>query len=318
MALFLTDVYFQAPLLDNKAYYVATARQSYPNYTLLTLYPNAIPADAKYSNYKDGQFKIGFRPNNNHEFTLVYFGARDILQYTQAVADATNSNYSSSAASALEVNTNGNSRPPVGLDRGFHTQGFKYTFQHAGRFVNTTLVQVSRFQEDFELDFRSPFTGERIFSYEVVNARQEIQYKNESSYELIKKHLLVNVGLESNMNRWELSMANLLESPIANPNSPDFTQTVNDLIAENPTFRALFDGDRTKFELNSAYAELEIQFWRFRLTPGVRSEYYSLSGSTALGPRMGAEFSIKETGTTILLGAGRHFSLPPHSGAGFH
>jgi outer membrane cobalamin receptor len=82
------------------------------------------------------------------------------------------------------------------------------------------------------------------------------------------------------------------------------------MIQNNRTFRALWDGDTTEFDLNAGYAELEWNIWRFRFTGGARSEYFSLSKDTAVGPRLGAEFAIPETNTTLLAGAGNHYSLP--------
>ncbi len=317
VALFLSDAYVETPFINENGYFVATARQSYPNYTLLHLYPDAVPPNAKYAVYADGQFKLGYRFNQNHEVTMIYFGAHDTIQYTKSVAESANKTYSGgSAIPGIDISTNLNdtnsdSRPPVGTNKGFHTQGVKYLYKRGGVLQNTVYAQLSEYREDFELDFRSPLTGETIFGYQILNARHEIQYRDEFLLELVKNHVILGAGLESNHNRWELSMKNFSPSKSINPNTPSFIDTVNQLVDSNRTFRALYDGDRTKYILNAAYADLDIDIWRFRFTPGIRGESYSLSNSTGIGPRMGVEFNIPETRTSFLAGAGRHFAVPP-------
>jgi hypothetical protein len=318
VALFLSDAYYEVPLPSDLGYFVGTARQSYPNYALLYLYPEAIPANAKYAQYNDGQFKFGLKLGQNHLIETMYFGAHDNLKYTQEVAEASGGSSSGlgglgdgltgGAAGTGDSNTAG--RPPVGLNRSFDTAGSRYILTLGGVFRNTFQVQINRYREDFQLDFRSPLTGETIFGYDVQNSRHEVQYRDEMNIELIPKHLLINAGVESNIHRWELSLRNFSPRSGVNPNTPSFIDAVNSLVENNRTFRALFDGDKTVYQLNAGYAELEAEFWRLRLTPGLRVDQYSLSSSTGVGPRMGAEFRIQETGTTILAAAGRHFNVP--------
>ncbi|MCB1315256.1 MAG: TonB-dependent receptor, partial [Leptospiraceae bacterium] len=316
VSLFLSDVYYETPIFGGMGYFVGTARKSYPNYALLAIYPEAIPANAKYADYLDGQYKLNIKFNNSHELLFTYFGARDILNYTKSV-DELSSEESGGFLDGIGdganggSNTNTSGRPPVGLDRGFHTQGVRYTYTYEGMLKNDMYAQVSRFKEDFELDFRSPFTGETIFGYEVLDSRREFQYRDELSIGIIDDHLIANVGAEINKVRWELSLRNFSPQENINPNTPSFVETINDLVESNRTFRSLYDGDRTYYDLHAYYSELEIEFWRFRLTPGVRGEWYSLSHSTGVGPRAGMEFSIPESGTTLLAGAGRHFNVPP-------
>ena len=327
VSMFKSDVYFETPIFGDLGYFIGTARQSYPNYPLLVTYPDAIPANAQYANYNDGQFKLGLQFNNSHELSFLYFGARDILDYAKSVDELANG-YDGGALGGLGgasgvgggvtgsgnssgLNSNTDGRPPVGLDRGFHTQGVNYAYTQGGYFRNRLIAQVSRFKEDFDVDFRSPLTGETIFGYEVLDARQELQIRDEIQFELLRKHIALNTGVEHNDIRWELSLRNFSPQQSVNPNTPDFIEVVNDLVESNRTFRSLFDGDSTRFQLAAHYAELELEWWRFRLTPGVRSEWYSLSNSTGVGPRVGFEFAIPETDTTLLAGAGRHFNVPP-------
>ncbi len=311
ISLFKADVFYQTPLFDGNAFIVGTARGSYPNYTLLKLYPDAVPPDAKYAQYKDGQYKFVYRPTRNHEFTAIYFGATDLLKYSQAVDEATNDTYGSGGFGGLGGNGDSNTdgRPPIGLNRDFHTQGIKYSYG-TGRLRNDIYLQVSRFRELSEIDFRSPFTGESIFRFQIKNARREIQYRDEFQAELIRDTLVISAGLEANLNRWELSLANLSPRETSNSATATFTDTINNLIESNRTFRALFDGDRTEYQLNAAYVQADIDIWKFRITPGARVEHYTLSKSTGVGPRLGLEFNPTET-VSFLAGAGRHYNLPP-------
>ncbi|MBI3395670.1 MAG: TonB-dependent receptor, partial [Spirochaetia bacterium] len=319
VALFLSDVYFESPLVDTGGFMAASARQSYPNVALLKLYPDAIPKDAKYAQYGDGQAKLMYKWGN-HELTGLAFGAHDVLKYTKAVSDAANPN--SSAAGGLgdtvgnlssggtDLGTNGDTRPPVGLDRSFFTEGIKYSYSYKGLLRNTLLAEVSGFKESFQLDFRSPFTGETIFGFDVEDSRRETRFRDDLQIELIENHLAVNAGVESTLYVWEMSLRNFSPRRSINPNTPSFIDTVNNLVDNNRTFRALYDGDHTAFALGAAWTELEIDIWRLRLTPGVRAEYFDLSKDTGIGPRMNAELKIDETNTTLLAGAGRHYNIP--------
>ncbi len=316
VALFLSDAYMEVPLFEkNTGLIAASARQSYPNYTVLRLYPDAVPPDAKYASYQDGQLKLSYE-GTNHAFTGLIFGARDILKYTKGVASSTNDNYSSSGGFAdigggLDGNTNSDSRPPVDLDRSFYTEGVRYSYRHGGVFRNTALVELSFFREDFKLDFRSPFTGETIFGFNVQNSRREERFRDDAMLEVIPDTLTVTAGVETTYHRWEESLTNFSPRRSVNPNTPSFVDVINDLVDNNRTFRALYDGDRTTYRLSGSYVEAELEGGGFRFTPGVRVEYLDLSKSTGVGPRAGLEYAVKSTGTSLLAAGGRHFNAPP-------
>lgn len=87
---FLSDVYHQNKISEN-LYAIVSARKSYPNLTLLKLYPDGIPQDAKYADYEDYQAKFNWKPGTNHTFNVLLFGARDKQKYTKAQDDFENS-----------------------------------------------------------------------------------------------------------------------------------------------------------------------------------------------------------------------------------
>ncbi|WP_157135084.1 TonB-dependent receptor [Leptonema illini] len=317
LAFFLSDAHYEAPLYDSegvKIYFAGAARKSYPNYVLLQTAPQTIPPNAKFADYADGQFKIGMK-TTAHEISLLYAGARDRLRYTQAVAqadkerDAALLSLLNPGSGLNNYNSNTDTRPPVGVDRQFHTGGLRWQLD-TGRLSQTVQGQINRFREQFELDFRSPFTGERIFNFEILDNRLEKQAFYELEAEVVKKHLFLRAGSEYRQYDWELSMQNLTESSSANPNTPSFIDTINRLISENRTFRALYDGDRTFYFTSSAFAEAEILYGGFRITPGIRSDYYSLSRDHGSGPRLGVEYLFEQTKTRLLASASRHFAPP--------
>ncbi len=317
LAFFLSDAHYETILHEtesSKIYFAGAARKSYPNYVLLQTAPQAIPPNAKFADYAGGQFKLGLK-TTSHEISMLYAGARDRLRYTQAVAQA-ESNSQTALLSLLNpeadlnnYDSNTDTRPPVGVDREFHTGGLRWQFD-SGRLSQTLQGQINRFREQFEVDFRSPFTGEKVFNFEILDNRLESQAFYELEAEPIKKHLFLRVGSEYRQYDHELSMQNLTESSSANPNTPSFIDTMNQLISENRTFRALYDGDQTFYFTSSAFAEIEILYNGFRITPGIRSDYYSLSGDSGTGPRLGIEYLFESTKTRLLASASRHFSPP--------
>lgn len=311
LALFLADAYLEAPIPGG--FVAGAGRRSYPNYTLLRAYPDGIPADAKYASYRDGQLKLAWDLARGHRLSVVHFGTRDIQRYTRAVGESTGSasGFSADLSVAGALDTNSDTRPPIDLDRGFTTSGLRYDARLGSAAHNNLLVELSDFREDFKLDFRSPLTGEVIFGFQVLNAKHELHVRDELAGVLIENRLLARVGGEWTRRRWELSLANLSPRQSTNPNTPGFIETINRLVDENRTFRALYDGDRTEYDLQSGYAELEVQWGRLRLLPGIRSDYFSLSGSTGVGPRLAGELPIGDSHWTLVAGAGRHFNVPP-------
>ena len=311
LALFLADAYFETPI--GPGFLAASGRRSYPNYTLLKAYPDAIPPNAKYASYSDGQSKLVWDAARGHRISAVFFGAKDVQRYTRSVGEASRDEggaFGLNLSGAGAVDPNSDTRPPIDLERGFVTSGVRYDARLSSNAHNSLLMQVSDFREDFRLDFRSPLTGESIFAFQVLDAKHELQAREELTYALGRDFALARVGAEWSRRRWELSLANLSPRQSTNPSTPNFVETINRLVDQNRTFRALYDGDRTSYDIQSTYAELEITWGRVRFLPGMRTDYFSLSGSTGLGPRLAAELPIGRTPWTVLAGAGRHFSVP--------
>ncbi|MCB1175217.1 MAG: TonB-dependent receptor [Leptospiraceae bacterium] len=312
IALFLSDVYFEMPLSQN-SFAIATARKSYPNVLLLKAVPDAVPDNAQFADYADGQFKILWRLAPRHSLMFLSLAARDLLNYTKSVDELDGSD--GDLLSLLGFvqnpgNTNTDGRPPVGLDRRFVSQGLRYEASAGAVFQNRLTISASHFREDFELRFDSPATGESIFDFFVEDERTESILRNESQMALWQNHVILKIGAETWLYDWHIGLRDLTPRQTNNTLTEAFDDIINSLLDTSPAFRALYDRDANTFFTNAAWAELEMQFWRLRLVPAVRSDYWSLSGSRGVGPRLMLEFAIPETGTTLLAAASRHFSLP--------
>lgn len=312
VSLFLTDVYYQRQL-SNSTFAIATARKSYPNVAMLTLAPDAIPDNAQYADYGDTQFKMGWRLHPEHSLMYLAFGSRDILNYTKSLDELdgdTGGPFSALAFAQDPNNTNTNGRPPVGLDREFFTHGLRYDFSKRKMFQNRLITSVSYFQEDFEVRFDSPATGESIFDFFIVDGRRESTIKDELIFPIYMDKVTLNIGAEWTDYNWNIHLRDVTPRATNNSLTENVTDIIDLLLETSPAFRALHDGDQNKFATTAGWAQLELEFWRFRLVPGIRAEHWSLSGSKGIGPRMLAEFHLKEYGTTFQAGSGRHFSIP--------
>ncbi|NUM40149.1 MAG: TonB-dependent receptor plug domain-containing protein, partial [Leptospiraceae bacterium] len=292
--MFLSDAMVEGKLSD-KAYIIAATRKSYPNVTLLKLYPEGIPPNAKYANYEDYQFKTGWEFAPGHKILLASFGARDMQKYTKAVAEFENENYGEK-----------DSRPPIGLDRRFRTDGFRYTFQPNTRIQNTFSISRNHFQEFFEVKIQNPMTAENIFGLENVTTQTIVFAEERLSVELFKNILKVEAGGNYRERGITLKAENISQQ------NSQFTKVFNDLLDSNPIFRALIDGDKAKSKEVGSFLEFNFEYKGFKLVPGVRSDYYNLAGQREVSPRLSSSYTIDSTKTTFLAGGSIHHNAPPN------
>ncbi len=291
--MFLSDAMVEAKLSDN-VYMVAATRKSYPNITLLKLYPEGIPPNAKYASYDDFQFKTGWDIAPGHKILVATFGARDIQKYTKAVAEFENQNYGEP-----------DPRPPIGLDRRFRTDGFRYTYQPSSRIQNTISISRNHFQEFFEVKFSNPLTAENIFGLQNVTTQTIVYAEEILSIELLKNILRVETG-----GTYRERAISLKAENISQQNS-EFTKVFNDLLESNPIFRALIDGDKAKSKETGAFIEFNFEYKGFKIVPGVRSDYYNLAGQKRVSPRLTSSYTFESTKTTFIGGASIHHNAPP-------
>ena len=302
MGLFRSDAYFETPFGDGEGvggpsgFAVVAARKSYPNATLLSLSPDALPPDAKFADYEDGQAKLAFLLAPAHRLELVLLGAGDRLQY-----------FDEFASSGGGPGPGFDDRPPVGIDRNFYSGGLRYRYAGA-RVQHDLILESTGFRENFEVELTNPFTGELWFTYENNQRKFSDAVRNELRMAL-SDDVLLRAGGEYRYERWFLSIDDLLVNPGQGENTPDFTDFLETLL-EDPVYRSLFFGDAINFFQTSAFVEAEIRAGRWTVTPGVRGQYYSLGRDGGAGPVLGVEYALTDT-LALLGGGGRYFGPPP-------
>ena len=292
MNLFLSDALIESRLSKN-SYMIAAARKNYPNLVLLKVYPDGIPPNAKYADYQDYQFKYGYDISDKHKVSVSLFGARDRQAYTKTQAAFENAGSGSS-----------DSRPPIGLDKSFHTEGVRYIYQPGSKFSNTLSVSRNSFKEFFELKITNPATAENIFGLQNVTTQTLYFAENIQSLEIIKNILRFETGQNYREKNITLKGENITQQ------NTQFSKIFNDLLDSSPTFRALIDGDGARSKEYGAFAEATLEYAGFKLVPGLRWDYYNLANQKALSPRLNSSYTISKTGTTFIAGAGIHRNAP--------
>lgn len=295
---FLTDIYHQQKISDTM-YAIASARKSYPNIALSKLYPAGIPENAKFSDYEDYQFKWNYKPHPGHEILILLFGARDLQNYTKAVAEL-----EENSSSELGIFGRQSNRPPVGIDRRFRTEGFRYTYSPSRKLKMSLAISNNSFSENFELDFKNPATAETILGLKNRTEQSILFIETINSFQIWKKFLNINFGAQYRQNKIVLQGEDLRSS------NPDFLELFNNLIESDRSFRALIEGDLIRSKEVSSFAELEIHYGGFSLFPGVRTDFYDLSREKKTSRRIRASYTFSQTDTTLLAGYGEHYQAP--------
>lgn len=298
---FLSDVYHQNKISEN-IYAIVSARKSYPNVTLLKLYPDGIPPDAKYADYEDYQAKFNWKPGANHTFNVLLFGAKDKQKYTKAQDDFENSKKEFLGISTLQEAASG--RPPVGLQRLFRTSGFRYTYNNKSWFESSFSISNNHFREDFEVDFKNPLTAEQIFGLQNVTTQNINFVENNTRINLIERYLTFRFGGQLREKTIQLQGEDIKSS------NATFLDFFNSLLDSNRQFRALIEGDHIHTREIAGFAELEFKLGGFSILPGYRHDYYDKVHEKRDAFRGRAEYEILKTGTKFLAGTGEHFNAP--------
>lgn len=295
---FLTDVYHAHKVTDD-IFIIASARKSYPNLTMLKLYPDAIPEDAKFADYEDYQLKYSLKLHEDHEFVLMTFGARDRQNYTKAVAEIEEDSSSDLGVFGRQAN-----RPPIGLDRRFRTDGFMYRFNPSGKFDTVIRVSNNNFKEVFEIEFDNPATAETILGLKNTTYQNLFMAETINRFEVWEDFLQLRFGAQYREKKIELVGKDIETS------NPDFLELFNDLLEANRSFRALVEGDKIQTRETSSFLELEINLYGLKLYPGVRTDFYDLSKENKTSRRIRVSYEIEKTKTMLLAGYGEHYNSP--------
>ncbi len=297
LGMFRSDAYFETPLGSSGAgsapagFAAVGARKSYRNLVLNFLAPDALPADAKFADYEDGQAKFAYQIAPEHRVEALLFGAGDRLDYFD----------SGGGRGAV------NDRPPVKTDRNFYSGGLRYLYANS-RLQNELTLETTGFRENFEVKFTNPFTGETWFEYDDRQEKFSPALRDELTIDL-GRNVTMRAGGEYRQNRWFLGIDNLLVNPRQGEGTPDFSDFFEGLL-DDPVYRSLFFGDDIFFFQTTTYLEAEIRSGPWRFTPGVRQEYTSLSGDSGTGPALGVEYALTDR-LSLLGGAGRYFGVAP-------
>ncbi|TGK36449.1 TonB-dependent receptor [Leptospira gomenensis] len=298
---FLSDVYHQNRISE-RLFAIVSARKSYPNFTLLKLYPEGIPADAKYADYEDYQAKFNWKPASNHNFTVLLFGAKDKQQYTKRQDEFENGKKGLFGASVIETVASG--RPPVGLERLFRTSGFRYSYNNQSWFETSFSVSNNYFRENFEVDFKNPLTAEQIFGLTNVTSQSLNFVESNTRIELIQRRLTFRFGGQYRDKTIQLQGEDIKSS------NATFLDFFNSLLDSNRQFRALIEGDRIQTRELAGFAELEFKLGGLSILPGYRHDYYDKAHERRDAFRGRVEYEIQNSGTKLLAGTGEHFNAP--------
>jgi hypothetical protein len=287
---FLTDAYIESPLWEG-AYMLAGARKSYPNLFLLRAYPQGIPQDAKYADYQDYQWKLSTKLPMDQTIQLYSFAARDIQGYSRTQAE-------------FESNSGGrDNRPPIGLDRGFITNGISHEWKFGDRIKHTIRASKNTFKEYYELKFTSPATAETVFGLNNTT-NQDLFFVENSLLIQIFQPLSLDVGGNYRERRIGLKAENISSQ------STLFADVFNDLLKSSPTFRALIDGDGILTKEQAGFGELKFSANNFLIIAGARYDEYNRSRDRKISPRGSISYKFESTGTTIQGGTGIFRNAP--------
>jgi hypothetical protein len=286
---FLSDAYLQTPIMNGLSF-LAGARKNYPNLVYLRAYPQAIPEDAKYADYSDFQVKLFWDINSNHRVTIQSFGSKDLQAYTRTVADFENSERK-------------DSRPPIGLNRNFRTDGARYIFK-TNKFRNTLSYSKSAFSEFYEIKVQNPLTAETIFGFNNVTLDQIIFAENKLEGELVEDLLKIETGVQYRERQIDLKAGDLSST------SSQFLNLFDSLVDSSSALRSIFDGDRVRTKEISGYSEFIIKKNGFKINPGIRLDTYNQTGESNLQPRINSSYLFESTKTTFIGSSGVHYNTP--------
>jgi hypothetical protein len=287
---FLTDAYIESPLWEG-SYMLAGARKSYPNLFLLRAYPQGIPEDAKYADYQDYQWKLSSKLPMDQTIQLYSFAARDIQGYSRTQAE-----FESNKGTR-------DNRPPIGLDRGFITNGISHEWKFGDRIKHTLRASKNTFKEYYELKFTSPATAETVFGLNNTT-NQDLYFVENSLLIQIFQPLSLDIGGNYRERRIALKAENI------SAQSSLFSEVFNDLLKSSPTFRALIDGDGILTKEQAGFGELKFSAYNFLIIAGARYDEYNRSRDRKTSPRGSISYKFESTGTSIQGGTGVFRNAP--------
>jgi hypothetical protein len=282
-SLWSSSVLFQSPIFDNNGYYIIGGRISYLDQTLKSFIPDTVTLIPK---YQDGQIKYKFNLNKNQSLYFYVIGSRD--SFIAKVRD-------DPLGDPLK-------EPPPDLigaraavDRDFLTTAIRHIYQPSSKFFSETtlLYYAKKIYLDASIgNISAKFTRTEGYG----------SLKNESSYELIKNHIIVETGIELRNFLYKNKGETVRPVDPLNPNP-------NPYKTNPPDFEKVPVNDSQINPFNNAYILLILKNEWFEFLPGVRYEYFTLNQQEVFDPRATFSFNITKE-FKIIGGGGIYHRLP--------
>lgn len=282
--LWSSSVLLKGPIqTGGNGYIIAGGRASYLDQTLKPYIPSGITLIPKYG---DAQFKLRYDLTEKQSLKIYILGAKDSF-----VAGISNQPTWDPVAEP----------PPeligasLALNRSFHTEAVRHTWQPTSSiYSETTLLNFSQ----------SVYADGKIGVY---NAKFQIETgyaaaRNESSFELLKNHITLETGLEARRFRY-LNRGTTLRRTGVKGQTTDF---FND---QSPDFSSVPVNDLEHADYHSGYGMFVLKFWRLEMKPGVRFDYFGLTGQKVTDPRGTLNFKLTEN-TNLTAGGGIYHRVP--------
>ncbi|MCB1317660.1 MAG: TonB-dependent receptor, partial [Leptospiraceae bacterium] len=258
------------------------ARGSYMHKTLASFAPDGVRLPI----YWDAQFKLMYRLAPEHTLYLYALGAKDTFG---AEIEDKQENDPTKELDPVLIGAR------LAFDRAFHTEAVRYEWQPGSLFRNRlTLIGHDN------IIYVNGEIGD-------LEARQEqhdgyLSLRDDLDWELVEEHVRIEAGFELRQFRYT-SNGFTVRQLDPNDESPDFFNP------DEPDFETIPVEDSTIQQYNSGYAMLTLAGYGFEFKPGVRADYFALTGQTVVDPRGTLSYTFP-TKTTLFGGAGVYHKVP--------
>ena len=281
-SLWSTSTMFQGKIGED-GYWFGAGRISYLHIILRPYIPDGIRPPF----YWDGQFKAHYRLTPEQAIEFYAFGAKDTL--------------------AAEIEDKGTWDPvsepdpifvgaSIALDQAFHTEAVRHIWTPTSKMKN----ELSLINHD-NIFFIDGSIG-------IYDVRQNVHngwiaLKDEYNWELLEDHIYFDAGFEARNYQYKQDGQTL---HVIDPNLkyPDFYDSVN------PDFEVIPLEDSKNSLYNSGYSMLTLRGYGFEFKPGVRSDYFKLTGHWVTDPRGTLSYTVPGTGTVLMGGGGTYHRIP--------
>ncbi|GIX41021.1 MAG: TonB-dependent receptor [Leptospiraceae bacterium] len=275
-SLWSSSVLFHSPIFNNNGYYIIGGRVSYLDQTLRSFIPDTVTLIPK---YQDAQLKYKINLTQNQSLYFYIIGSRD--SFIAKVKD-------DPFGDPLKEPPPDLIGASAAIDRDFITTALRHIYQPSSKFYSETtlLYYAKRFYIDASIgNISAKFTRTEGYG----------SLKNESSYEVLKDHLIVETGIELRNFIYKNKGETVRVIDPLNPNP-------NPYKTDPPDFEKVPVNDYHISPFHNAYLLLIIKNRWFEFLPGLRYEYFSLNKQEVLDPR--GTFAIKITKEFKFIGGG--------------